>query len=368
VAETIRVGIIGVGQIGKTHVESYSKMPDVEIVAVADVNEAEARRVADKYGVKHAFANFRDLLKLDEIQSVDVCLHNNFHAPITIAALEAGKHVMSEKPMAGSYTDALAMKQASERTGQRLGVMLRYITSKESKAARRLIDAGALGEIYYGRAVGFRRRGRPFVDGYGTSSFVQKATAAGGALYDMGVYHISNMLYLLGSSDVLTISGATHQAIPMDEARRASSGYDVEELGIGLVRLAGGITMQLEESWAMHYDSSESNKILGSKGGIKLDPFTFFSSQADLELNSTAELGLAEFRLHSLNPDYEAYDSIERQWIATLQGRVPPIDTAAIGLATMLISEGIYLSQQLGREVTADEVREHSVSSAIKGL
>lgn len=367
-AETIRVGIIGVGQIGKTHVESYSKMPDVEIVAVADVNEAEAQRVAEKYGIKRVFANFRDLLKLDEIQAVDVCLHNNFHAPITIAALEAGKHVMSEKPMAGSYIDALAMKEASERTGQRLGVMLRFLTSKETKAARRLIDEGALGKIYYGRSIGFRRRGRPFVDGYGTSSFVQKATAAGGALYDVGVYRISNLLYLLGTTDVLTISGATHQEIAMDEGRRASSGYDVEELGIGLVRLAGGITMQIEESWALHYDNSEASKILGSKGGVKLEPFTFFSTQADLELNSTPELGLAEFRLHSLNLDYEAYDSIERQWIATLQGRVPAIDTAALGLATMLISEGIYLSQRLGREVTADEVREHSVSSAIKGL
>lgn len=365
-AEKIRVGIIGVGQIGKTHVESYSKMSDVEIVAVADMNEAEAQRVAAQYGIKHAFKDFRDLLAIQEIQSVDVCLHNNLHAPVAIAAMEAGKNAMSEKPMAGSYADALAMYEASKRTGQRLGVMLRLICSKEGQAARRLIDAGELGELYYGRSHGFRRRGRPFVDGYGTANFVQKASASGGALYDMGVYHISLLLYLLGNTDVKTISGATHQMLDMHQGRRESSKYDVEELGLGHVRLGNNITLSVEESWAMHYDNSESSKVLGSKGGIKLDPFTFYSSAADMELSSSVNLDGVTFRLRSVDPNYEAFDSIERHWIATQQGRVEPIDTASIGLATMLISEGIYLSQKLGREVTADEVREHSVSTAIK--
>jgi predicted dehydrogenase len=366
VSETIKVGVIGVGQIGKFHVSTYAGMPDVEIVAVADLNEAEARRVAEQHGIKQVFADFRDLLKIPEIQAVDVCLHNNLHAPVTIAALEAGKHVLSEKPMAGSYIDALSMYEASERTGQRLGVPLRNIFTPEAKAARRLIDAGSLGELYYARSVGFRRRGRPYVDGYGTANFVQKASAAGGALYDMGVYHISQMLYLLGNPEVLTISGATHQAIPMDEARRSISNYDVEELGLGFVRLAGGITFSIEESWALHYDASESSRIHGSLGGLKLDPLSFYSTIADLEMSGSFDLKLAEFRNHSLNPDYEGFDSAERYWIASLQGRVSGVDLASIALATMLISEGIYLSNRLGREVTPDEVREHSVSTAIK--
>lgn len=364
-AETIRIGIIGVGQIGKQHVASYAKMSDVEIVAVADANEAEAQRVAKEYGIPNAFKDFHDLLAIKEIQSVDVCLHNNLHAPVTIAALEAGKNVMSEKPMAGSYADALAMYEAAQRTGNKLGVMLRFICSKEAQAARRLIDEGALGELYYGRSYGFRRRGRPFVDGYGTANFVQKASASGGALYDMGVYHISLLLYLLGTTEVLTISGATHQALDMYEDRRNSSGYNVEELGLGFVRLAGGISLSIEESWAMHYDGSEANKVLGSKGGIKMSPFTFFSSAGDMELSSTVDLNMTTFRLRSIDPNYEGYDSIERQWIVAQQGRLPHLNTADIALATMLISEGIYLSQQLGREVTADEVRERSVSTAI---
>lgn len=365
-ARTIKLGIIGVGQIGKYHIEAYVKMPDVEIVAVADLNEEEARRVAGKYNIKHAFADFHDLLRLDEIEAVDVCLHNNLHAPVTIAALEAGKHVQCEKPMAGAYVDALSMYDAAQRTGRRLGLPLRNIFTREAKAARRLIDDGLLGTIYYARSFGFRRRGRPYVDGYGTSNFVQKRSAAGGALYDMGVYHISCMLYLLGTTDVLTISGATHQEIPMNEDRRASSNYDVEELGVGLVRMAGGMTLSVEESWALHYDSSESSRIHGSTGGIKLDPFTFSTTLGDMEMNGSFNLEQAEFRLHASDPNYEGYDTAERHWIVTLQGRVPGINTADLGLATMLISEGIYLSKKLGREVTADEVRANSVSTAIR--
>src|SRR5687768_5022202 len=108
--EKIRLGIIGVGQIGKRHVEEYSsKVEGADIVAIADVNEAEARRVAAQYNVPNVYTDFRQLLARDDIQSVDVCLHNNFHMPVTVAALEAGKNVYCEKPMAGAYRDAEKM-------------------------------------------------------------------------------------------------------------------------------------------------------------------------------------------------------------------------------------------------------------------
>jgi hypothetical protein len=108
--------------------------------------------------------------------------------------------------------------------------------------------------------------------------------------------------------------------------------------------------------------------VLGTHGGIKLDPFAFFTTVADMELDGKFDLQRAEFRLHANNPNYEAFDSAQRQWIATLQGRVPGIDSASLALKTSLISEGIYLSNQLGREVTPEEVRERSVSTAFTNL
>ncbi len=135
-------------------------MPNVEIVALADVDQNELQRVAAEHGVAQTFTSFRDLLALPEIQAVDVCLHNNFHAPVSIAAMEAGKDVFCEKPMAGTYRDALAMYDAAQRLGRRLAIQNVMLFSPEIKAARRLIDAGMIGRPYYGRAVGFRRRGR----------------------------------------------------------------------------------------------------------------------------------------------------------------------------------------------------------------
>lgn len=364
-ADAIRIGVVGVGMIGKSHLKTYAGIPGAQIVAVADVNEAEAQRVAAEYGAQ-AFGDFRQLLALDGLDAVDVCLHNNLHAPVTIAGLEAGRHVYCEKPMAGSYTDAQAMLAAAERTGQKLHIQLSTLYSKEHKTAQRMIAAGALGKLYYARSVGFRRRGRVWVDGYGTPAFVQKEVAAGGAMYDMGVYHISQILHLLGNPDVLTIAGTTHQEIPMYEDRAKSAGYSVEELGLGFVRLAGGITFSVEEAWAMHYDGSESSKVLGSLGGLKLNPLTFYSTIADVETTASVDLGGADTRWHRVEDDYDCYDGSQQHWIAALQGRCELLPTAQIALNTMLISEGIYLSQQLGREVTAEEVGSASTSSALQ--
>lgn len=365
-SDKVKVGIIGVGQIGKAHINQYCKMPNVEIVAVADINEAEAKRVAESAGVKRVFTNFRDLLKVDEIEAVDVCLHNNLHAPVSIAAMEAGKHVYCEKPLAGSLADAKAMVEASRRTGRKLAMQVSTLFSKETKAAKRLIDEGHLGKIYYVKSSYYRRRGRPYVDGYGTSNFVQKEIAAGGALYDMGIYHIVQILYLLNNPKVLTVSGATHQEIPMYEDRRKNGRYSVEELGLGFVRLEGGISFFIEEAWAINLGGTDGSKIAGSKGGITLEPFAFHTTLADMEMNGTFDLGAADFRWHSCLPNFDAYDGPQQHWIAALQGRVPLIDTAGLGVAMMRIAEGIYLSQKLGREVTPEEIDKASVSTAVK--
>src|SRR5579862_614920 len=121
-ADKIRIGVIGVGMIGKSHLHEYKKIPDANIVAISDVNEAEARRVADEYKIPAFYSDFKQLLKSGEIDAVDVCLHNNLHAPVTIEALNAGKNVYCEKPMAGSYCDAKAMSETAKRTGKKLHI------------------------------------------------------------------------------------------------------------------------------------------------------------------------------------------------------------------------------------------------------
>ena len=362
--DTTRIGIIGVGQIGKGHVRTYKEMPHVEIAAIADINEAEGQRVADENGVASVYTDFRELLARDDIEAVDVCLHNNFHRPATVAALEAGKHVFCEKPMAGAYIDAEKMLTTARECGRMLSIQNREYFINETKAAKSLIDGGHLGKLYHARSTGHRRRGRPFVDGYGSPFFVNKETASGGALYDMGVYHISTILYLLANPDVLRISGKTYQEMAMDAARRARSGYNVEELALGFVRMADNITLDIIEAWSIHMNAFEGSFVVGSEGGVRLDPFGYFQCAGDLDLDATANLNSFGSRLHNVREQGDIYDGTQQHWIAALQGRVELLPTAEIALNCMLISEGIYLSNQLGREVSAQEVREASVSTA----
>ncbi|MBI2297390.1 MAG: Gfo/Idh/MocA family oxidoreductase [Armatimonadetes bacterium] len=364
--EPIRVGFIGVGQIAKHHLNTYANLPGVQVVAACDINEEELARVAQQHTIPFTTTDFRELIARDEVEAVDVCLHNNFHAPMTIAALQAGKHVYCEKPMAGAYVDAKAMLDTARECGRNLSIQLAQLYSKETKIAKRLIDEGQLGKLYHARTVGHRRRGRPFVDGYGTASFVQKRNSAGGALYDMGVYHISQILYLLGRPPVERISGKTYQETGMDAERRETSGYDVEELGLGLVRCADGVTIDVLEAWAIHLAGLGSSCVVGSKGGIQLSPFSFHTTHCDIEMNATFEVDSTDWRWHQLDPLQACYDSPQAHWLAALQGKVELLPTAEIALQTMLISEGIYLSNRLGREVTAEEVLTHSVSTAAK--
>jgi predicted dehydrogenase len=282
-----------------------------------------------------------------------------------VAALEAGKDVYCEKPMAGSYADARRMYETAHELGRRLHVQSAMVFAQETHAAKELIDAGALGRIYHARSVGHRRRGRPYVDGYGAAAFVQERNAGGGALLDMGVYNLNAIFHLLGNPQPERIVGRTYQETAIDERRREASGYDVEELALGFVFLEGGITLDVVEAWAAHVDRLDGSVVLGSDGGVRLHPFGYFRSSGDLDLDATADLGAFAFRRQTVGGAGDAYDSAQRHWIAALQGRVPLIPTDAVALTTMLVSEGIYLSHELGREVTADEVRESSRSTAL---
>jgi len=375
-ADEVKIGIIGTGQIGKMHIMTYrgektwgpqlGPVPGVKIEAVCDINEQELKRVAERYNIPRTTTDFRELLAMDDIVAVDVCLHNNLHAPVSIAAMEAGKHVYCEKPLAGSYVDAERMVATAQKTGRMLSMQLGTLYSKETRAARRMIEEGLLGKPYYAKSSYYRRRGRPFVDGYGTQFFVNKQTASGGALFDMGVYHIGQILYLLDNPEVLTISGATHQEIDMYEDRRKQSNYNVEELAIALVRLAGDVTFFIEEAWAIHLGGTDGSKIAGSRGGITLSPFAYHTTMADMELDGQFQLDSAMTRWLRCFPETAAYIGSQHHWGAALRGEVELLPTAQIGLNTMLISEGIYLSKKLGREVTAQEVKERSVPTALK--
>ncbi len=363
--EKIRVAVIGNGIIGESHIKHHAANPDVELVALCDIDEARLNQIGDKFGVARRFTHIGKLLAERDIQAVDVCLHNNLHAPVAIAAMEAGKDVYCEKPMAGTFADALAMYNAMERTGRKLHIQLALIYEDATKAAKRLIDAGRLGRLYHLRSYGFRRRGRPFVDGYATKEFVNSTTSGGGALFDMGVYHISQLLYLAGVPKLQRVVGATYAEVAMDEGRRRESGFDVEELGVGFAFYEGGLTLDILESWAVHAKPFPSSILCGSLGGFTLSPPTFHGLDGELLTDTTIDVGAMNYLDHTVHAATAHYDSSQAHWIHALLGRCPLLPTARIALETQRVQEGVYLSERLGREISADEIESLSVSRAL---
>jgi len=363
--EKVRIGVIGVGQIGKGHLRTYAEIPEAEIVAVTDIREDEAKRVAEKFDVPHVYTDYHEMLERGDLDSVDVCLHNFLHRPVTVDALEAGKNVYCEKPMSWTYQDAKAMYDAAQETGQMLHIQLGRIYRDETACAKRIIDEGHLGDLYAVRSIHYRRRGRPWVDGYGTKAFVNRKTAGGGAIIDVGVYNISRLLYLMDNPEVLSVSASTYQKLAnMYEDRRQSGSYDVEEYGTAFVRLADDITYSMEEAWAVYADSPEEDRLFGSEGGLRLEPLSYHSTLADIEMDATFNVEKAIVRWHRCDPTFQYtfnadlpyYRRSQHHWISAQLGRVELLDTAGIGLNTAFITEGIYLSSRLGREVTAEEI------------
>ncbi len=365
----IRIGIIGTGIIAHQHMQMYQDIEGVRVVAACDLIPQKLDCFCKRYGIEFQYADYRELLKRDDLDAVDVCLHNNLHAPISIDVMASGKNCYCEKPMAGSYADALAMYKAAKRYGVKFHIQLAMIYGGEVIAAKKLIDEGYLGHIYHARSYGYRRRGRPFVDGYAEKEFNSQYWAGHGALYDMGVYHISQLLYLLDLPKVERISGSIYQEMPMDEERRRISGFNVEELGLGLVKFENGLTMDILESWSIHGAPFPASSIHGAQGGLQFaqsGQLKYYSEIAGYMAETTLDVASEDYRQTQLNPPSRLlYKNSQAHWIGVLRGECPQIDTPAIALQTMLISEGIFLSNQLKREVSAEEVQALSVSNAI---
>ncbi len=364
--EKIRVAVIGNGLIGETHLRNYQKIPEAEVVALCDINEERLNDVGDRYGVARRYTHIGKMLAEEDLDAVDVCLHNNMHAPVSIAVMRSGRDCYCEKPMAGSFRDALEMVRTAEETGRKLHIQLGFLYYKETKAAKRFIDAGDLGRIYHLRSYGFRRRGRPFVDGYGRKEFDSTVTAAGGALFDMGVYHISQLLWLTGIPELERVTGRTYTETAMDEGRRRESGFDVEEIGMGFANYKGGLSMDILESWAVHGRPFPSSVIMGSEAGLSLDPLVFHSRMHDMETDTTVDLGQMDYLEHTVYAAGAHYDESQQHWIHALLGRCELLPTARIALETQRLQEGIYFSEKLGREVTSEEIEKLSVSRALE--
>ncbi|MBL8058018.1 MAG: Gfo/Idh/MocA family oxidoreductase [Anaerolineales bacterium] len=274
----IRVGIIGCGFIANgKHLPSMARIEGVEAVAFCDIVLEKAQASAQKFGVPGALvcADYRELIARADIDVVHVCTPNNSHAEISVAALQAGKHVMCEKPMAKTAAEAKAMLDAARATGKLLTIGYQNRFREDSLFLKSLCEAGELGDIYLGKAFATRRRGVPT---WGV--FMDKEKQGGGPLIDLGTHALDLTLWMMQNYEPTTVLGSTFDKIakigspangmgPWDPAK-----YEVEDSAFGLVKFKNGATVTLEASWALNQIiSNEAMTLLcGTKAGADMFP------------------------------------------------------------------------------------------------
>jgi len=266
VQQTIRIGIIGSGGIAGAHARAYQQLPGVQVVAVADVIPGKAADFIARHGLAgaRAFEDHRALLEL-ELDGVSICTPNVAHHRTAVDALQAGKHVLTEKPMAVTLEQAVDMARAAKRAGRILTVGFQPRYDPNMRLIKSLVQSGELGSVYYVETGGGRRRGIP------GGTFIRRDLAGSGAIADIGCYSLDLALDALGYPKPLTVSAYTGDYLGRSPKYfREADRFEVEDFGVALVRLEGGVVLNFKIAWAMHMDSLGATMFLGTDGGLKV--------------------------------------------------------------------------------------------------
>ncbi len=265
----LKAGVIGLG-MGMGHLQGYLSHPDVEVTAIADARGDRISALAASCPEFHGktYTNGMEMIKAEKLDIVSIAVPNFLHKDLTVAALEAGANVLCEKPMAMNTAEAEEMLAAARRYGKKLGINFSFRFTPQSRAMKDLVDAGTLGEIYYGRSVWMRRRGIPGLDG--GAWFFSKEKSGGGPLIDLGVHRLDLALWLMGYPEPAYVTGSTYCKLAGEIAAKHGVDYSVEDFACAMIRFKNGSTLELDASWAANIRDAEemTTRLLGSKGGL----------------------------------------------------------------------------------------------------
>ncbi len=347
----MKIGVIGCGTIANAaHIPAYMKNETAEIKYFCDIIPERAQAAVEKYGCGIAVVDYHDVINDPEVEAVSVCTPNNVHAPITIDALRAGKHVLCEKPAARTYPEALLMQQAQHETGKTLNIGVVNRFNESVRKIKQYIDEGRLGEVYHVYASFRAHRSIPGLGG----AFTTKAIAGGGALIDWGVHYLDIVMYCTGDPVAKTVSGETFCKLGKDIAgytcksmwagpRKLDGVYDVDDSLTAIVRTSGPV-ITVHGAWAQNIGVNETYiDFIGDKAGIRLDyggKFTLYTAEHDA--------------LVSYTPDFELGDMFQKEidsfvrCVQTGEKLASHIDTVII---TAKMMQAIYDSAEAHKEI-----------------
>ncbi len=352
---TVKIGIIGCGGIANgKHLPALQKIENVEIVAFCDIVIERAKEAKKKYGTPDAkvYRDFHYLLKMEEIEAVHVLTPNAAHAKIAIAALEAGKHVMCEKPMAHTAKDARAMVEAAKKSGKKLTIGYQTRSTPAFQYAHNIVKDGDIGEIYYVKAPAIRRRGVPT---WGV--FLDKEKQGGGPMIDIGTHSIDAALYVLGNYDVESVTGSVFRKLYDKVEDNAGWGmwdpekFLVEDAAMGYVKFKNGCTMIIEASWLLNIEHGGCTTFCGTKGGIEMRDGVRINGERDGKLFAESYNPTPADRDYFKDSDMNAEQYEACQWIQSIVEDTPLLTKPEEACVVSEIIEAIYKSAQSGKTI-----------------
>lgn len=347
--KTIKVGMIGAGAIAQYHCKGLHEHPRAELVAVADTSAKRAKALKKQFDMGRVYSSAQDLIADKDIDAVSIALPTFLHAPVAIAALKAGKHVMLDKPFVLNQGEALKVIDAAKKSRKVMTVGMNQRFGQGAQTIKTIAQRGDLGDIYHAKAYWLRRSGCPR---FGTW-FGEKKKAGGGSLLDIGVHMLDLCLSLLGNFKPVAVSGATYTKFgnrglgeggwgASDRGKRV---FDVDDLAGAIIKLRGGVSVILEVSWARHMAEPNNNdvELFGSEGGASVYPakvFRFGKNGGEYEVVEPQGVPIA----------YPHCDRM-KNWVDAIVGDAKLECTLAQSLAVQKIIDGIYKSSKTGKEV-----------------
>lgn len=361
VAKKVRVGIIGTGWIAEAHIRNYKTMPDVEIVAGADLVPGKAEAFFKKFeveGVK-CYGSHKEMLDDESLglDAVSICTYNCTHAECAVYALKKGVHVMLEKPMCVTLEEGIEIMKAEKESGKIITIGFQPRFDPNMQMVKKICESGELGKIYYIQTGGGRRRGIPTP--YGTS-FIEKNTGGIGALGDIGCYSLDMVLNAIGYPKPLTVTGYKSAYFGTDpnyvgygNHHEYASKFGVDDFAAGFVRMEDDLILDFRISWALNIDTPGDTLILGTKAGLRIPSTDCWNGSigGDLVIYKEVAGEQIEYKIPKKDSNVNCFELKLRSFIdAVKEGGKAPVPTSQI-IYNQAILSGICTSAELGHEI-----------------
>ena len=347
----LKVGVIGAGAISRDHCHGVSRHPDAEVVAIADIHAKRRKTVKKEYGIAKDYDSIKAILADDEIDGVCIALPNYLHAPTAIAAFEAGKHVLLEKPFAMNITEAKAVAAAAKKAGKVLMVGMNQRYPANAQTIRQVVKRGDIGNVYHARAYWRRRAGAPK---FGTW-FGDKRQAGGGCLLDIGVHLLDLCLFTMDNFQPVSASGAVYTKFGNrglgeggwghSDRKPGKPVFTVDDCASALIKFKNGATVDLTVSWVLHQETPNEMdvELFGTEGGASVDPARIYrDGKGKGEYEVVQPQGIEIDRPHG---------SRQHDWVDGVLKRRKPMCTVEQSLTVQKILDAIYKSSATGKDV-----------------